>query len=87
MPSRDQILEKIVKLVIFDPDASWDIIYEESIAEHEITKKEVEEEVRKRLGGDQPPSHGATVPKHPLPSEGSGSISLPRPKNSEDENE
>ncbi len=85
MPSRDQVLEKIVRLVIFDPEASWDIIYERSIAIHEITKEEVEEEVRKRLDGDQPPFHGAGVPKHPLPSEGSSGISLPCPENSEDE--
>lgn len=83
--NRDQTLEKIVKLVIFDPDASWEIIYEEAVARHEITKKEVKEEIRKRLGGDQPPFHGAGVPKHPLPSEGSGNISIPCPEKSEDE--
>ena len=85
MPERDQILEKIVKLVVSDPDVSWDMIYEEAVTKYQITKKEVEEEIRKHLGGDQPPSHGAPVPKHPLPSEGSGSISLPLPKDKSDE--
>ncbi len=85
MPSRDKVLEEIVRLVISDPEASWHMIHEETVAKYEITKKEVDEEVRKRLGGDQPPFHGAGVPKNPLPSEGSGNVSLLYPESPEDE--
>jgi len=70
---RAQVFEVIVRQAI--AGAPWHEICAGPMQVNQITPDEVEEEVRRRRGGDnEPPS--ASVPKKPLPTEGTGGIAL-----------
>ena len=78
---RSQVFEVIVRQAL--KGAPWEQICAGPMEVNKISREEVIEEVRKRGGGDQPPT--APVPRRPLPDEGSGSIALPLPRKPDDE--
>jgi hypothetical protein len=72
---RSQVFEVVVRQAM--AGAPWEYICEGPMQVNRITREEVIEEVRRRQGGDDHPTAG--VPRNPLPSAGSGTVSLTLP--------